>query len=107
MIVIKTILQALNQESSIIFQKKGQKRYTDQITKTRQLINYWLYTSCGYNSKSIQRHLRPISDGFDHATVFHSIKTIRNQLYFYLPELDKIIPAINKANDKRTLSKFN
>lgn len=96
--VIKTILQSLDCTPEDIFMKKGVKRENDRITKARQLINFCLYTMYGYNSKSIERRLSPLSDGFNHATVLYSCKVIKGQLYHYLPELDKIIPNLNKAS---------
>ncbi len=99
---IKTILAYRKQTSSKVFQTAGVRRVPDSIAFTRHLIKYFLYVYSGYSTTSLERHMRPLSDGFHHASVLHSISVVNAQPYIFAPMISKIFTELKKnKNDSR------
>jgi hypothetical protein len=78
--IIKTILAYRNQKpEEVLFKKQSGKRANEPISFTRHLIKFFLYKYSGYTTLTIERHMRPLSDGFHHASVLNSAKVVMNQ----------------------------
>jgi len=80
--IIKAVLQSRSQSPAQVLFHHSYRRVNDNIAFTRHLIKYQFHKA-GFSSKTIERHMRPISSGFDHASVLHSVKIVEAQPYIF------------------------
>jgi hypothetical protein len=93
--IIKTVLQYRGQYEMRhrVLAKNHVKRSPDIISDTKHLIKYMFHLQ-GYSHMTIERHLGRRSDGFNHASVIHSVKIVEaNPNYFQksVNDLKKIL----------------
>ncbi len=77
--IIKTILAYRGQKPQEVFCRKGGNRLNEPVSFTRHLIKFFLYKYAGYSTKTIERHMRHLSDGFNHSSVLKSVDVVMEQ----------------------------
>ena len=95
--IIKTVLiyRGQYEQRDEILRKVGKRRVPDRISDTRHLIKFFLYIFNGFSSKTIERHMRPLSDGFHHASILHSIKIVEGQPYIFNQSVNELKTILN------------
>lgn len=91
---IKAILKVRGQQLNDVFCFKK----TKDIVITRQLIQYFLVEFGGCKPLRLEKAFKKFSQGFDHATIKHNIRVVKEQNYIYANEINKILKQLNYAS---------